>query len=74
MNREAFIGLEGCKLSVATTKLKADGTPESYIGFLEEVGGNFIRLDYGGASHVKSNTISKVLLSIETVVGVWVYQ
>jgi len=46
MDREAFLGLEGSKLSVALNKAKNDGTPESYIGFLEKVGIDYIVLNY----------------------------
>ncbi len=72
MNTSAFNGFVGKKLSVATTKQKADGTPEIYIGFLEEVGDDYIILDYARATPNRSNAISRVIHLSSTVVGVWV--
>jgi len=74
MDKEAFEGLIDLKLSVATTKAKADGTPESYIGFLERVGEDFIILDYSKATTNKNNTISKVIIANSIIMGIWVYE
>ncbi len=74
MDKSAFANLEGLKLSVATAKQKQDGTPESYIGFLERVGEDYIILDYGRASMNPSNSISKVILALSDIKGVWVYE
>lgn len=73
MDKSAFEGLVGFKLSVATSKQKQDGTPESYIGYLERVGKDYIVLDYGKASTVPTNAISKVILSLSEIRGIWVY-
>ena len=73
MDKSAFENLESRKLSIATNKSKIDGTPESYIGYLVRVGDNFIELDYGKASNVPHNTIDKVFISLEVIIGVWVY-
>jgi len=74
MDKSAFNELIGLKLSVATSKLKESGIPESYVGFLEKVGEDYIILDYAKASTNRANTISKVILLLSTVVGVWVYE
>ena len=73
MDIEAFRGLEGNKLSIATNKQKENGTPESYIGFLDEVGEDFVVLDYARATTNSNNTIAKVIILTSTIVGVWVY-
>jgi len=74
MNNLAFENLVGKKLSVATSKQKENGTPESYIGFLESVGDDFITLDYAKATTNSQNTISKVIILTSTIIGVWVYK
>lgn len=74
MDIKAFKTLIDLKLSVATNKPKADGTPESYIGYLLEIGSDYIVLDCGRASIVKGYPLDKVFLLASSVVGVWVYK
>jgi hypothetical protein len=64
----------GRKLSVATRRIKPDGTPESYIAFLEKIGEDFIILDYAKASLNNAYGISKVILPLSEIIGVWVYE
>ncbi len=73
MNISAFKDYMGKKLSVATTKSKENGTPESYIGFLKHIGEDYIVLDYGKASTNSQKGIALVILSSDVIVGVWIY-
>jgi len=74
MNISAFDGLMGKKLSIATSKNKRDGTPESYIGYLEKVGEDYVVIDYDKAFPKKDSSINKIILLIDTIVGIWVYE
>ena len=74
MDIEAFVGLEGRKLSVILNKTKADGTPESYIAYLEKVGSDYLVLDYEGASTNNKAKIAKVIVCVDIILSIWVFQ
>ena len=74
MNISAVNGLDGMKLSVALTKQKQNGTPESYIGFLTKIGEDYIILDYDKASNNNVTGISRVIISLDIIQGIWVYK
>ncbi len=74
MDISAFDGLINKKLSVALNKIKKDGTPESYIGYLKSAGTDFIILDYAKASTKNTDGIETVILLVESIIGVWVYK
>ena len=74
MNIEAFVNLEGKKLSVILSRNKSDGTPESYIAYLERVGTDYLVLDYDKASTNNRAKIDKVIVDVGIVLSVWVYQ
>ena len=74
MDRDAFNELVGCKLSVALTKIKENGVPESYIGYLDKVGSDYIILDYDKATTNRNNSIDKVILTLSEIIGVWIYK
>jgi hypothetical protein len=74
MNKSALEEFIGKKLSVATTKQKPDGTPESYIAVLEKIGEDYIQLDYAKASTNNAYHISKILIPLSEIMGVWIYE
>jgi hypothetical protein len=71
----AFKGLEGKKISVLLNRNKPSGEPESYIAILEGIGGEYIILDYNGASYKpECNPIEKMIMDVSIILSLWVYK
>ncbi len=75
MNIKAFEGLEDKKLSVMLNRLKVNGEPESYIGYLKYIGEGYVVLDYSRASYNPSeSSIDHIIIDCSIILSIWVYK
>ena len=69
MDRKIFKELKDKKVSILVDNLNPVGKRETYVGFIKEIGDDYIYLEMAGTT----STIKGLYIQQELILSIWIY-